>query len=92
MPIPLTTVFADLPDPRMETANKLHQLVDILVVATCQLSAGRRLEEIAEYGRAKEDFFDDFSTYPMAFLATTPSNASSSNSHPMPSRIGSVGG
>ena len=33
MPLPLTTVFADLPDPRMETANTLHKLVDILVIA-----------------------------------------------------------
>ena len=26
MPLALTTVFADLPDPRVETANKLHRL------------------------------------------------------------------
>jgi hypothetical protein len=40
MPLPLTTVFADLPDPRMETANKLHKLVDILVIATCAVIGG----------------------------------------------------
>ena len=40
MPLPLATVFADLPDPRMETANKLHKLVDILVIATCAVIGG----------------------------------------------------
>jgi predicted transposase YbfD/YdcC len=57
MPLPLTTVFADLPDPRIETANKLHKLVDILVLATCAVLAGADTwEEIAEYGRTKERF------------------------------------
>ena len=40
MPLALTTVFADLPDPRIETANKLHPLTDILVIATCAVIAG----------------------------------------------------
>jgi predicted transposase YbfD/YdcC len=61
MLLPLTTVFADVPDPRMETANKLHRLVDILVIATCAVIGGADgWEEIAEYGRAKEDFFRRF--------------------------------
>jgi predicted transposase YbfD/YdcC len=65
MPLPLTTVFADLPDPRMETANKLHKLVDILVIATCAVIGGADgWEEIAEYGRAKEDFFRRFLELP----------------------------
>ncbi len=34
-PLPLTTIFAELPDPRRETANKLHRLTDILAIATC---------------------------------------------------------
>ena len=25
--LPITAIFADLPDPRRETANKLHRLV-----------------------------------------------------------------
>ncbi len=37
MPLPITAVFADLPDPRRETANKLHSPTDILVIATCAL-------------------------------------------------------
>lgn len=38
--MPLTTVFADLPDPRIETTNKLHPLTAILVIATCAVIAG----------------------------------------------------
>jgi hypothetical protein len=53
MPLALTTVFADLSDPRIETANKLHPLTDILVIATCATIAGR-WEQVAEYGRSKE--------------------------------------
>ena len=29
MPLALTTVFADLPDPRIETANKLEPLAEL---------------------------------------------------------------
>jgi predicted transposase YbfD/YdcC len=65
MPLPLTTVFADLPDPRIETANKLHPLTDILVIATCAVIAGADgWEEIAEYGRTKETFFRRFLELP----------------------------
>jgi predicted transposase YbfD/YdcC len=65
MPLPLTAVFADLPDPRIETANKLHKLVDILVIATCGVIAGAdSWEEIAEYGRSKEAFFRRFLELP----------------------------
>jgi hypothetical protein len=38
--MPLTAVFADLPDPRMETANKLHTLTDILVTALLETAFG----------------------------------------------------
>lgn len=65
MPLALTTVFADLPDPRIETANKLHPLTDILVIATCAVIAGADgWEEIAEYGRSKETFFRRFLELP----------------------------
>jgi predicted transposase YbfD/YdcC len=61
MPLPLTAVFADLPDPRRETKNKLHALTDILTVATCAVIAGADTwEDIAEYGRTKEAFFRRF--------------------------------
>ena len=56
-PLPLATVFADVPDPRRETRNKLHALGDILTVATCAVIAGAESwEDIAEYGQAKEPF------------------------------------
>jgi predicted transposase YbfD/YdcC len=65
MPLALTTVFADVPDPRIETANKLHKLVDILVIATCATIAGADgWEQVAEYGRAKEAFFRRFLALP----------------------------
>ena len=65
MPLSLTTVFADLPDPRIETANKLHKLTDILVIATCAVIAGADgWEDIAEYGRTKEKFFRRFLELP----------------------------
>lgn len=61
MPVALTTVFADLPDPRRETKNKLHRLTDILVIATCAVIAGADgWDQVAEYGRRKEAFFRRF--------------------------------
>lgn len=61
MALTLTSVFADLPDPRAETANKLHTLNDILTIATCAVIAGAEgWEDIAEYGRSKEVFFRQF--------------------------------
>lgn len=39
-PLPLTAVFDDLPDPRRETASKLHGLTDILAIATCAVIGG----------------------------------------------------
>jgi predicted transposase YbfD/YdcC len=57
-PLPLATVFDDLPDPRRDTRNKLHRLTDILVIATCAVIAGAESwEAIAEYGRTKQNFF-----------------------------------
>jgi predicted transposase YbfD/YdcC len=61
MPLPIAAVFADLPDPRVETANKLHALTDILTIATCAILGGAGgWEQIAEYGRRKEVFFRRF--------------------------------
>ena len=60
-PLPIADIFADLPDPRRETANKLHRLSDILVIATCGVIGGAESwEAIAEYGRTKEAFFRRF--------------------------------
>src|SRR5262245_27760683 len=59
--LPIAAIFADLPDPRRETANKLHSLTDILTIATCAVIGGAESwEAIAEYGRTKADFFRRF--------------------------------
>ena len=60
-PLPLAAVFADVPDPRRETRNKLHALTDLLTLATCAVIAGADTwDDIAEYGQAKEGFFRRF--------------------------------
>jgi len=60
-PLPLAAVFADLPDPRRETENKLHALTDILTIATCAVIGGAESwEGVAVFGRAKEAFFRRF--------------------------------
>jgi predicted transposase YbfD/YdcC len=57
-------VFADLPDPRSEV-NRRHLLTDILTVAVCAVISGAEgWEQIAEYGRSKEDFFKRFLELP----------------------------
>ena len=59
--LPLTAVFADLPDPRRDTENKLHALTDVLVVATCAVIGGAETwDAIALFGRCKESFFRRF--------------------------------
>lgn len=60
-PLPLVAVLADVPDPRRDTANKLHALTDVLVIATCAVIAGAESwDTIAHFGRCKEDFFRRF--------------------------------
>ena len=61
MTLPLAAVFADLPDPRRETAEKRHALSDILVIAVCAtISGADGWEPMAEYGRRKKAFFERF--------------------------------
>lgn len=58
---PLAAVFADLPDPRRDTANKLHALTDVLVIATCAVVGGAESwDAIAHFARCKEGFFRRF--------------------------------
>src|SRR5215216_3590174 len=61
------SLFASLgqvPDPRLER-TRLHQLVDILVIAVCAtICAAETWEEIAEFGHAKESWFRKFLTLP----------------------------
>lgn len=57
--------FADLPDPRREHPNKLHKLIDIVVIALCAMLAKcETWEEIGDYGVAKETFFRRFLDLP----------------------------
>jgi hypothetical protein len=39
-PASILAYFHDLPDPRRETRNKKHRLIDILVIALCGTIAG----------------------------------------------------
>jgi predicted transposase YbfD/YdcC len=65
MPLPITAVFDDLPDPRRDTANKRHHLTDILTIATCAVIGGcETWEAIAEYGRTKASFFGRYLSLP----------------------------
>src|SRR3954454_11524860 len=57
--------FRDLPDPRRETRNKKHRLIDILVIALCGTIAGcHSAVEIAAYGRAKREWLTTFLQLP----------------------------
>jgi predicted transposase YbfD/YdcC len=65
MPLPISEVLAGLPDPRRETDNKLHPLVDVLTLAVCAVIGGAETwDTIAEYGRSKEAFFRRFLPLP----------------------------
>jgi predicted transposase YbfD/YdcC len=64
-PTSILTHFRDLPDPRRQTRNKKHRLIDILVIALCGTIAGcQSAVEIAAYGRAKRDWLKTFLSLP----------------------------
>ncbi|AMV26224.1 hypothetical protein VT84_17635 [Gemmata sp. SH-PL17] len=57
MPMPLLAVFADVPDPRRETENKLHLLGDVLALATCAVIGGAESwDSIQAYGETQKAF------------------------------------
>jgi predicted transposase YbfD/YdcC len=59
-PRSLITHFQDLPDPRVNR-TKDHDLIDVLVIAICTLlCAGETFNDMADFGRAKEDWFRTF--------------------------------
>ena len=77
MPLAITDVFADLPDPRLDR-NKRHFLTDILTIALCAVLCGANTwEQIAAYGVAKRDWFARFLPRPTASPRTTPSTGCS---------------
>src|SRR5215218_452522 len=60
----LFETLSQVPDPRLDR-TKLHQLVDILVIAVCAtIGAAETWEEIAEFGQAKESWFRKFLALP----------------------------
>ena len=60
----LFDTLEQVPDPRRER-TKLHQLVDILVIAVCAtICAAETWEEIEEFGQAKESWFKQFLALP----------------------------
>jgi predicted transposase YbfD/YdcC len=64
-PASILTSFRDLPDPRRETRNQKHRLIDILVIALCGTIAGcQSAVEIAAYGRAKREWLKTFLQLP----------------------------
>ncbi len=64
LPLSLFDTLGQVPDPRRER-TKLHQLVDILVIAVCAtICAAETWEEIAEFGQAKESWFKQFLALP----------------------------
>src|SRR5688500_2551887 len=64
MPLSITAVFADLPDPRM-SRNQRHELIDILTIALCGVLCGANTwEQIALHGRAKQAWFRRFLSLP----------------------------
>lgn len=65
MPLPITEVFADLPDARRQNDNLRHSLVDILTLAVCAVIGGAETwDTIAEYAVSKEAFFRRFLSLP----------------------------
>ena len=64
-PASILNYFHDLPDPRRETRNKKHLLIDILVIALCGTIAGcQSAVEIAACGRAKREWLKTFLQLP----------------------------
>lgn len=61
-PHSLLTHFRDLPDPRVNRTLD-HDLIDILVIAICTLlCGGETFNDMADFGLAKQDWFQTFLT------------------------------
>lgn len=60
----ILTHFASLEDPR-DIRGKEHRLLDIITIALCAVISGAEgWEDMAEYGRAKQDWFEGFLRLP----------------------------
>lgn len=61
----LVKVLQELPDPRRQSGNFRHLLVDVVVIALCGTLVGcQDFEEIVEFGGSKLDFFRQFLELP----------------------------
>jgi predicted transposase YbfD/YdcC len=61
----LLEALSGLPDPRREHPNRLHKLIDIVVIAVCATIAKcEGWEEVEDYGKEKEAFFRKFLALP----------------------------
>ena len=61
----VTDHFADLDDPRRETANRRHEFGDILMIALCAVIGGaNHWTRVERFGRAKEGWFRTFLSLP----------------------------
>ena len=60
----ILTHFASLEDPR-DIRGKEHLLLDIITIALCSVISGAEgWEDMAEYGRAKQDWLSTFLALP----------------------------
>jgi hypothetical protein len=67
----IQTHFATLKDPRIDR-TRLHDLLDIVVIALCAVICGAEgWEDIAKYGRSKQDWLQTFLRLPNAAFAAT---------------------
>lgn len=56
--------FGEITDPRVDR-TKLHKLIDILTIAICAAICGcDGWEDVAEFGRAKQEWFESFLELP----------------------------
>jgi predicted transposase YbfD/YdcC len=61
----LVTRLSSLEDPRIETVNKLHKLVDILMIGFCATLGGAEgWEDMEIFGLAKAEWFSQFLELP----------------------------
>ncbi len=57
----LVSFMRDLPDPRRQTGNKQHSLVDIVCIAVCAVICGADdFTGMQQFGLAKEEWFKQF--------------------------------
>jgi predicted transposase YbfD/YdcC len=76
--------FAELPDSRREHPNKLHKLLDIVVIAVCgTIAKCDSWEELADYGVEKQDFFKRFLELTNGIPSHDTFNRVFSNLHPV---------